>query len=503
VSNLLLVWAAVLGMFFATIAAACPLPSYNLPIPFNLYASGAAGTLVLSFVIVGWLVNATPHGARTVASGMRSSWSLTAVLRPALVRTLRIASVTCLLLTIVTGLFGGQYTLMNLSTTMFWIVFVLGFAYLTALVGNVYEFINPWRVVCDWIGRSMGLAFTGRADYPERLGYYPALVFYMALIWIELFGNLRPMALSLVLIGYTCINIAGAWWFGANSWFRYGELFGVFFGLLGKLAPLKYVRTSTVDDQYDVQSRAPFVGLLDEPARNFSLLIFILFMLSSTSIDGAHETLPWVGIFWKGVYPLLTPFLGANLNQPYLFFVDVYYVWQWVMLIISPFAYLALYLAFIWLAKLVAGSDTPVRTLALRFALTLVPIAFVYNVTHYFTMMLAQGFQIVRMISDPFNLGWNLFGTGLWDIPPIALDAGTVWHTQVAFILAGHVVSVYLAHVEALKDFANTRRAMLSQLPMLALMVVFTTLGLWILSLPISAGQVTDTAAAAAAGLTQ
>jgi hypothetical protein len=43
---------------------------------------------------------------------------------------------------------------------------------------------------------------------------------------------------------------------------------------------------------------------------------------------------------------------------------------------------------------------------------------------------------------------------------------------------ARHIVSVYLAHVEALRVFPDTRRAVLSQLPMLLLMVIFTTLGL-------------------------
>jgi hypothetical protein len=70
-----------------------------------------------------------------------------------------------------------------------------------------------------------------------------------------------------------------------------------------------------------------------------------------------------------------------------------------------------------------------------------------------------------------------------------------VWHVQVGLILVGHIVSVYLAHVEALRIFPSSRKAAVSQLPMLVLMMVFTTLGLWILSLPISAGQITDTAA--------
>ena len=56
-------------------------------------------------------------------------------------------------------------------------------------------------------------------------------------------------------------------------------------------------------------------------------------------------------------------------------------------------------------------------------------------------------------------------------------------------ILLGHVVSVYLAHVEALKTFQNAYRAAISQIPMLLLMVCLTSAGLWILSLPIASGQ--------------
>jgi hypothetical protein len=50
-------------------------------------------------------------------------------------------------------------------------------------------------------------------------------------------------------------------------------------------------------------------------------------------------------------------------------------------------------------------------------------------------------------------------------------------------------VHISVLHIEALKVFPNRRHAALSQLPMLALMVLLTTIGLWILSLPIDAGQ--------------
>jgi hypothetical protein len=234
--------------------------------------------------------------------------------------------------------------------------------------------------------------------------------------------------------------------------------------------------------------RQPFIGLVQEPAEHFSLLLFVLFMLSSTAFDGVHDTRPWVLLFWKGLYPLLS----GLIHRPYLFFVDIYYAWQWVMLFASPFVYLVIYLLFVWLMKIVTGSERAVRDLALRFALTLVPIGFVYNVTHYYTLLVGQAPAVVSMISDPFSLGWNLFGTARSYPAPIILLANGVWHTQVALILFGHIVSVYLAHLQALELFPTGKRGAWSQLPMLALMVLLTTIGLRILSLPIAAGQVQD-----------
>lgn len=73
-------------------------------------------------------------------------------------------------------------------------------------------------------------------------------------------------------------------------------------------------------------------------------------------------------------------------------------------------------------------------------------------------------------------------------LPP----ARFVWHIQVGLILFGHVVSVYLGHEQALRIFPEGRKALWSQFPMLVLMIALTSVGLWILSLPIGAGQVLD-----------
>jgi len=460
---------------------------YNLPVPFWMYAYGATAALIVSFAVVAYVTGvpaatAGRDGDRAVAAPARIGGRCLALLRG--------LSVFALALAIVAGFVGTQNPNTNINMTLFWIVFTLACYYVTALVGDVYGLANPWRALCGVIELAFPRAFRPRVAYPAGLAYYPALLLYGAFIWIELFGRTQPRSLAVVLLTYTAINLAGAVLVGKDAWFRYGELFGVMFRLAGKIAPIDYVRDPGAVERYGIRVRKPFVGLLDEPAEHGSLLLFVLFTLSSTAFDGIHETSPWVGVFWKDIYPVL----AALLKQPYLVLVSFYYYWQWAMLFVSPFVYLAIYLFFIRLAKAAAGSTTSVRALALQFAFSLVPIAFVYNVTHYYTLLVSQGVNIVRMVSDPFGLGWNLFGTAGSISTPILLDAGGVWHTQVSLILIGHIVGVYLAHVEALRSFSTSQRAIVSQLPMLVLMVLFTTAGLWILSLPIAAGQIVQPA---------
>lgn len=475
--------------------ASCPALSYAhafaqpymLPVPFSMYAVGAGAALFLSFVIAGLFATAPALGH--VAAPPLKKTHVQGALEGVVWATCRGLSLFLLSLTIVTGLFGTQRGLANFNMTFFWIVFVLGIPYAVALLGDFYAPLNPWKVLIDWLERA-GMDFSGRGASPERWGYTPALLLYMTFIWIELFGRLQPRGLSLALLAYTLVNVAGARWLGKEAWFRYGEFFAVLLRLIGRLSP----RARPWDPE-EARAwgdrpawRAPFVGLLEERVQHLSLLLFILFMLSSTAFDGLHATLPFTSIFWKDIYPTLAPLVPYAPGQQYTMSATLYYIWQWCALLLSPLLYLVVFVGFVWFAQRITGAAASVRSLVLRFTASLVPIAFVYHVTHYYTLLLAQGGEVVRMASDPFGWGWDLFGTAKLPIEPFMVQVDTIWHTQVGLILLGHIVSVYLAHVEALRCFRDARRAALSQVPLLVLMVVFTTLGLWILSLPLATG---------------
>jgi hypothetical protein len=461
---------------------------YSLPIPFWMYAYGAGATLAVSFALVGYFVNAKTAHQNFRTRDLTGNRIFSALTRPEFIGVLRTLSVCALALTIAAGLFGNRSAYANFAMTFFWIAFALGFTYLTAVVGDVYAIVNPWRVLCEWAELLKPGALAPLVRYPTWLGYWPALALYVAYIWIELFAHMQPRSLGFILIAYTAITLGGAKLFGKDVWLRHGEFFAVFLRLIAKMAPFERVRDA--DGGHRFLLRQPFIGLLRDSADHPSLVLFVLFMLSSTAFDGAHETLPWMNLFWKGIYPLVAPLVGALSSQPYGVATELYYVWQWAMLILSPLLYFGVYIFFVWMTKMITDSPMSIRCLAMRFAYTLIPIAFVYNVSHYYTLLITEGPNFVKLASDPLSNGWNIFGTRNMVLPPVIPDPDFTWHMQVWLILAGHIVSVYLSHLEALKLFPSNRSAAKSQVPMLFLMVILTTAGLWILSLPIASGQV-------------
>lgn len=454
---------------------------YNLPVPFWMYLYGAAAALAVSFLLIGYFVTVGSAAESREPRDLGNAAWVRALRRMHLIPVLQVSSVLALLMCLLTGFLGSDNPYFNFSMTFFWIVFVLGFTYLCACVGDLFASINPLKQIALMLDRVWSGFSSGRCPYPARLDYWPALLFYISFIGIELFAHTKPFSLATILLAYTLINLLGVWWVGVTAWFRYCEFFSVFLRLMARMAPLDYAPGR-------LRLRMPFMGLLETRAESYALLLFVLFSLSSTAFDGLRETLPWVQLFWADKLNILTPMLGKPPVYFYVMLRPIYTVYEIACLVLSPFLYLSIYLLFIAMAKWITRSPLSLRELALRFGFSLLPIALVYNITHYYTLIFTQGTKIIAIMSDPFGFGWNLFGTAHMFRGPMLPDMGTVWHTQVSLIVFGHIVSVYLAHVEALRTFETPRKAILSQLPMLGLMMVFTASGLWILAQPITNG---------------
>jgi hypothetical protein len=138
------------------------------------------------------------------------------------------------------------------------------------------------------------------------------------------------------------------------------------------------------------------------------------------------------------------------------------------------------------LAYVAVAASLGGREAARLFAPTLIPIAAVYFVAHYFTYLLVGGQSTLAVLIDPFGRGWNPGGLGEYGLWLGIVPAVVVWWVQVALIVWGHVEGVIAAHrVELERHPAG--RALVTQLPLVLLMVGYTMVGLWVLAQQLSA----------------
>jgi hypothetical protein len=217
----------------------------------------------------------------------------------------------------------------------------------------------------------------------------------------------------------------------------------------------------------------PFAaGLFSAEGVSPSMAVFVLLLLASVTFDGFMATPPWSTIE--------TTLYAAAPGTPDLKLTAV----ATAGLVGFAVLFVVVYRAFAGWIAMAGGQHSPSRV-GRVFVFSLVPIALAYHLAHYFTYLLIQGQLAIPLVSDPFGFGWNLFGTAGFR-PDIGLvDARFTWYTAVVAIVAGHIVAVYVAHVIALREFADSRAVVRSQLVMLVLMVGYTTASLWIIAQPI------------------
>lgn len=438
--------------------------AYTLPVPLWLFLYGGAAAVILSFVVVSILVDRPQARSQ---ERVRSAGELSVVV----LRLGQLAVWGLTLVSIWAGFAGAQTASGNINVTLFWIIFYLGFAYLTLLLGNTWPLLNPISSLMGLYERLRGKHLRPLMRYPAQLGSWPAVLLYVGFIWLEILSAsyaTTPFHLSQLIMGYVLLSLAGTLAFGTD-WFRYGDLFGVFFRLFGRLSPVSYRSRQIV-------LRVPGTGILEESAVDSGLVFFIMFMLSSTAYDGLRETVPFASFYnW-----LIATVPGLSNLSPQLV--------KGLLLILSPLLFWMIFVAFISLMKRVAPIKADLGKLVRQFAPTLLPIAVAYNVAHYYPLLVTQGQLIIKLLSDPLGRDWNLFGTAGYRIDAGLLNAATVWYSQVILIVLGHIIAVYVAHLVALRLYPSTKQAMLSQYPMLLLMVIYTMTSLWIVAQPITIG---------------
>jgi hypothetical protein len=442
----------------------------DLPLPLWLFYYTGAIVLVVSFVALGVLWT-KPRLENNHWEKPLPAWLQAILLSSALRVLLGAISFGLLVVVFLTSLIGEPSQGANLAPTFVFVIFWVGMVPLVVVFGDVWRVLNPWRAAADavaWVSAQLGVRWDPLAEYPPRLGRWPAAVLLLAFTAYELayLNASEPRKLALAILIYSWITWVGAAVFGREAWFQDGDGFSVYFNFLSRIAPFGLRER---DGQREIILRPPLRALAVWDVIPGTVAM-VAVMLGSVAFDGFSRTATWQNRLFSVEEKLiespgLSDLVVTGLNL--------------LGLLVAVLLVAAAYLLAVAGARAVAHSE---RSLVHAFIFSLVPIALAYNVAHYFSLLVNQGQFAIPLSSDPFGFGWDLFGTSDFAPNLTALTPNMVWYTQVAVLIVGHVFGLMLAHDRAIALFASPRTAVRTQYAYLVLMVLYTVGGLWLLS---------------------
>jgi hypothetical protein len=445
---------------FGLLAHAAPI-NYKFPLPIWLYVLAGGAAVLLSFPAAALAVRDEPVRERRGPDLYPSASRL---------QLAAVARTVCALLLLV-GLIGGLFSTTAQSTEFFenpitvltWVDFWVGLGIVSWLLGNVWEHVSPLNWAARRLDGALARAGVQPLPYSERLGQWPAVVLLLVWSWLELIwpSAKDPRTLSLILVAYLLATLVGCALYGAEAWLGNVEVFSVFARTLSRFSPLElrpFVPEEWAAAPLEKRSAVlrPYgAGLRSDPPLPVGGAAFVLATLATVVFDGWSQTdrfgslQEWGWRHWS--------FLANHTA-----------VLQTLSMIAVVAVFVAAYL-------LVTGRN------ARLLAQTLIPIAAVYFAAHYFAYLLIAGQATLGVIVDPFGHSWNPLGWGEYALWKGIAPAGGVWAVMVLLIVWGHVAAVFAAHRLAVR--ASSRgRAVLAGAPLVALMVLYTVAGLWVLA---------------------
>ncbi len=435
---------------------------FVLLLPTGHYIVGGALAVAASFAVL-WLV---PAGALGRLAARRA----TLVGRlPDLRTATSWVSLAVLAILVAAGWLGSRDPLSNPLPLVVWTLFWIGLTMATGVLGNVFDWLDPWRGPARLFGRA---GVRPAPAWLDRLGYLPAIVQFAVFAWFELVYPAPddPARLAWAVSIYWLVNFAGVLAVGHDRWTRRCEPFSVFFSIVSKLAIVErsegHLRLCLPGGKLAGAEPLPLSGAL-----------FLLLVLGSVSFDGLMRTFAWLGAI--GVNPLEFPGRSAVMLE------------NTAGLVLVPAAFSAAFFVSVWAGERLSGEPVPLARAAGTLVWSIAPIALAYHFAHYLIALLVNGQYALAAISDPFSRGWNLFGTADNYISAgLVMGPGAawvLWNCQAAAIVGAHVLAVVLAHMLSERLHGSSRGAARSQIPLTILMILYTVFGLWLLATPTGA----------------
>ena len=450
-------WVAILTLFTETVVAGNGMtlskqPRDTLAIPRWLYLATGGATIGASALLASFVTD------RAFIRYLHN-WSLSGPTvdnwRTPFVWVGRGLGVVVLGLAVYLGQTGPQLPTASFTILVTFVVVRAGLPMLTYLGGNLWPVLNPWRGI-------VSLLPTGFRTYPEELARWPAVGGLLLLVWVEVIFPVStiPSVLSIVILGYSVVTIAGAVLVGPNAWFENGDPLSVLFRFFGAVAPVK-----RRDGKLTV--KLPGSDLTDaDVITDTSDVAFVIALIWELTYSGFITT-------QTGVATIETLVSLSNIGVGA---VQIRAILIYTLLLLS--GYVVFFGAY-WYAGVLSrrrtGTYISAKRIAFRFAPSLLAIAAGYHLAHYTGLAVslspALGMAIVSPLSPPAN--------------PLTLSPpGWFEGLSIAYVLVGHLLAIWAAHATAYKPFSSRLVAIRSQYPFIVVMIGYTVISLWILSLP-------------------
>ncbi|CUH53597.1 hypothetical protein SAMN04488037_102219 [Shimia marina] len=362
------------------------------------------------------------------------------------------------------GLTGPRDPLANPLPLTIWTLGWGAFLFLQGVLGDLWRWIDPWRIPVAITHWCAGLRRPLR--YPVWIGHWLGVVSFLAFMGFLLADPAPsdPARLAKIVALYWLINFVGRVAFG-RCWAQRADGLTMMLSLYGRIGVFGGRRDHLVMGLFGWR-------ILKGRALPLGLAVFCLLILGSGIFDGLNETFWWLAQI--GINPLAFPGRSAVIGETL------------VGLAISNIVLIGLFVAALWAGLKIGRIEMPLTRAVGLFAPTVLPIALGYHFAHYFTSFLVEAQYALAAATDPWATGRDYLGLGTFYVSTGFFNTQDsvriLWLCQAGGVVSGHVVALMLSHAVAVRHFGA--RAMLSQLPLVAFMIGCTFIGLWLLASP-------------------
>ena len=406
---------------------------FAAPVPLGLVFAGAGATVGLTAL---WLGAADRTAtARAADATPRTVATVPASLARPLAAAARVGFLALVVAALVHGVLGRQVAAENLATLVVWPLALKGVALVSVAVGSPWRTLSPWETLYDGLVALEGRELAVAGSYPDRLGAWPAVVGFV--LGVGILENLTvatrsPSITVAVAASYAVAMVLGAVAFG-REWFARADALTVLFDLLGRVAPLVVRRGD--DGDATVAVRPPWAGA-SRPLADASLVAFVVAAVYTVSFDGFTATR-----VYRGLLDAARETLGVGVASVALYAFGL-------VGFLAAFAIAAAVADRLGTGASLSGGGT--QAAAAAFGATVVPIAAAYEVAHNYPYVAANLGAAVAVVRD-LALGEN----GAAISPLAGLSVELFWLSQVALVVAGHLVAVVAAHRVATRRYGD------------------------------------------------